>query len=1096
PQLFEVEHFEQLLEEHKERAGRLAETFRLEADARNDDRHSKPDYHPSKPGGLTSPVSKRVEQDLSSLARRRSYGKLSAYPRRQYHSSGAVSKVLLQFHSDNPTAPLPPVTNIDSSPKLESSPTRERLKLWQEQFGERGMDLLRPDSVDDFSDTYNHLTRLGDPDDMRAPEDEEDADTQALAEMTHNRYPEPEDIDIGRRFLRRGDLVELGFNQAEREPVLAVFVRNFETQSQFYTIQGKWVHRKQKEVQYNLPGFMDPAMLDSILPYLPRAEVTLEMLDQARMFDFSVPRGTGSAIVERMSEFYRESESAYRKHASILDNAHRILAHPTDLRFGSLERIAQKLIGQQYTDTEISQPAVYAVRKALIHAGFAFGLDFRSHRTTGVFQIRSKAQVQMVDGVRHWLREYQDDLALSANYPKGIPESQKKEGTRVVERFVATAKALIAQSRSTRDVTIHGSVGPSKVRIPITPTQNSTRQITSRKFTSTDAQLIRFLEAWSTSTIFKRHPRIEALGPVLLRAVGAYDDHPLLGQDTAFVFLQEIGVLLPYENRVRYDEHLLLPSSQHSKPLEQLMTSLLEMENHGAKFNDTMKHLRKDWGDLAVFCIDGASAMEIDDGISVEPITNENGAEEEAWIHVHVANPSAFFTREHLLAKMAGHLTESIYMPERPFTMLPRWTTEKHFSLAPDRPVLTFSARVNMEGQVKEKTITPGIIHNVVSLTPADVSQSLGMKQSETADVELIVGGRLPPKQHVKGHNVTESQRQALVLLQRIATGRHRQRRQAGGLFINQSFPEMTVYEGWKRPGLGWSRPHRDQAHFVEGDPVIHLQAKSYQSWFTAGDEGNDLLVRESMLLACAIGAEWCKERNIPVIYRGTIRNPELPDPDVYNIEVVQPSVDAYGQPPMHIGLRYMQLLGQTMVSTTPTKHRFLGLPQYSKVTSPLRRYGDIIMHWQIEAALREEALTGESLVNSTREDYLPFSRIEVDKIINRLQPRERLISRASRNAETFWLAQLLFRAYYFKEAALPESFKVLVYSTPVGRFHFVGTILKEYSIDVDMTRPDLLGFTEEARVGDTWEVKIDHISAYVRRVLVTPLRLIERADN
>ncbi|TKA55675.1 hypothetical protein B0A49_12281 [Cryomyces minteri] len=97
------------------------------------------------------------------------------------------------------------------------------------------MDLLRPDSVDDFSDTYNHLTRLGDPDDMRAPEDEEDADTQALAEMTQNRYPEPEDIDIGRRFLRRGDLVELCFSQAEREPVLAVFAKGG-------AIQLAWLH--------------------------------------------------------------------------------------------------------------------------------------------------------------------------------------------------------------------------------------------------------------------------------------------------------------------------------------------------------------------------------------------------------------------------------------------------------------------------------------------------------------------------------------------------------------------------------------------------------------------------------------------------------------------------------------------------------------------------------------------------------------------------------------------------------------------------------------------------------------------------------------
>ncbi|KAI7029740.1 hypothetical protein KC352_g47649, partial [Hortaea werneckii] len=114
------------------------------------------------------------------------------------------------------------------------------------------------------------------------------------------------------------------------------------------------------------------------------------------------------------------------------------------------------------------------------------------------------------------------------------------------------------------------------------------------------------------------------------------------------------------------------------------------------------------------------------------------------------------------------------------------------------------------------------------------------------------------------------------------------------------------------------------------------------------------------------------------------------------------------GEYPMHLGLRYLETFGSTELRTKPFKHKVLGMDAYGKVTSPLRRYGDMITHWQIEGALREEARTGQSLIttnpNASRA-FLPFSEPALNMILVGLQPRENIILRAKQYAENFWMA-------------------------------------------------------------------------------------------
>jgi len=58
----------------------------------------------------------------------------------------------------------------------------------------------------------------------------------------------------------------------------------------------------------------------------------------------------------------------------------------------------------------------------------------------------------------------------------------------------------------------------------------------------------------------------------------------------------------------------------------------------------------------------------------------------------------------------------------------------------------------------------------------------------------------------------------------------------------------------------------------------------------------------------------------------------------------------------------------------------------------------------------------------------LPFSRAEIDAIMVRLAPRERVVRKAMRDTEMFWLALFLVRAHFFGEAeAFPQEFTVYV---------------------------------------------------------------------
>ena len=117
-------------------------------------------------------------------------------------------------------------------------------------------------------------------------------------------------------------------------------------------------------------------------------------------------------------------------------------------------------------------------------------------------------------------------------------------------------------------------------------------------------------------------------------------------------------------------------------------------------FDDANADIRHDFGGLPVYTIDDESAHELDDGISVEE--TDRGI----WLHIHIANPSAFLSPQSHIAQLARLRQTSMYLPDRMHPMLP--VGDENFSArgfskdSKVTPTMTFSARLSSDGNIAD----------------------------------------------------------------------------------------------------------------------------------------------------------------------------------------------------------------------------------------------------------------------------------------------------------------------------------------------------------------------------------------------------------
>ncbi|WP_341526651.1 ribonuclease R family protein [Nostoc sp. UHCC 0302] len=111
-------------------------------------------------------------------------------------------------------------------------------------------------------------------------------------------------------------------------------------------------------------------------------------------------------------------------------------------------------------------------------------------------------------------------------------------------------------------------------------------------------------------------------------------------------------------------------------------------------------------------------------------------------------------------------------------------------------------------------------------------------------------------------------------------------------------------------------------------------------------DSPSRQLVAEMMILAGEVAARYGQAHNIPLPFRGQPQ-PELP-----------PEEELLLLPAGFVRACAMRrCMPKSEMSITPLRHAGLGLNTYTQATSPIRRYSDLLTHFQLKAHLRGEVL-------------------------------------------------------------------------------------------------------------------------------------------
>lgn len=157
--------------------------------------------------------------------------------------------------------------------------------------------------------------------------------------------------------------------------------------------------------------------------------------------------------------------------------------------------------------------------------------------------------------------------------------------------------------------------------------------------------------------------------------------------------------------------------------------------------------------------------------------------------------------------------------------------------------------------------------------------------------------------------------------------------------------PEIAELAAWAQRRQQWRRSC-GSINIQMPEAIIKVKENEEIVIELLENSGSRLLVAEMMILAGEVAGRYCKDNGVPVPFRSQPQ-PELPSEEEL---LILPA-----GPVRSCALR--RCMPRSEMGITPARHSSLGLDAYTQVTSPIRRYTDLLAHFQIKAHLRGESL-------------------------------------------------------------------------------------------------------------------------------------------
>ncbi|SPO47116.1 related to Exoribonuclease II [Moesziomyces antarcticus] len=695
---------------------------------------------------------------------------------------------------------------------------------------------------------------------------------------------------------------------------------------------------------------------------------------------------------------------------------------------------------------------VYAAYALLIEQPSHFLADGLSHRKSQLFNCRSEAERANLATISGWIaapagsegQGFIDSFCRKASKVRQWSESQQYDASgapRVIDtpeplkdiEWTAEDRAIIEflqislGSRRELQADTHGSIASEIIKragghFRLLPHPN-TKQLLgldeAARMLLTDSE--------------------QLLGRAILETVGTdLAGGPDLQHALVTRFLTEIGAMPPWRNPTRLDATFrsAMMSDDGGEPerdpteAERAQPTVVDSKSiaktFGVSTDEQVEAIRHDFGrDHPVYVIDDETAFELDDGVSVESVPGRE--KEQAWVHVHIADPTAWMQPGDSLAKRSERRFSTLYFPEARWAMLPDDFVRSGVGLrsssssdsgdhSEGQRVMTFSALVDLSsGLVQDTKVRPAFVHDVQAITYKRAS-------------ELIAGA--PPA-------ASEARRAAdLSLLSLVATRLSENRTRSTALFPHRPTSSVSVAP-LPLPDVPASASALQRPYFFAGFPQISLSSRALDSQQGKKDEVPamaNFVVAEFMILAGRVAAAYGAEHGLAMAYRYQnapqtrsvieellAMRTNMPDLSTVGAPPVSPIDDsgliAHGLVPYDDLIQRGITLGSGGYSVRFGPHFSLGitagtdspyapLPHmrdaltnggYVRTTSPLRRYPDILAHWQ----LKHHLVHGKPR----------FGEHDIERLLPQLERQEMSGKQLMRISERFWLHLLLQRS-------------------------------------------------------------------------------------
>lgn len=354
-----------------------------------------------------------------------------------------------------------------------------------------------------------------------------------------------------------------------------------------------------------------------------------------------------------------------------------------------------------------------------------------------------------------------------------------------------------------------------------------------------------------------------------------------------------------------------------------------EAENISPAVTEAQRAGRLDLRDVPTVTIDGETARDFDDAISLKKLASGN-----FHLGVHIADVSYYVRQGTGLDAEARLRGTSVYFPERAIPMLPEKLSNGICSLNPqvDRLAMSALMEVNSQGQVVQYELRETVIRSNERMTYTQVNAllrhddpQLAMRYADLLDL----------------FRTMEELAQILI--------RRRARRGA----IDFNLPESIFDFDDEGRIAGVLKADRNIAHRI---------------------------IEEFMLLANETVAGHMERLGVPALYRiheepepqRVIEFAELASAYGYRFPVAGVSSHDYqrlsqqlvGKPEERV-LAYAMLrsLQRARYTAFNVGHFGLAAPVYTHFTSPIRRYPDLIVHRVLRELLRQSVRFGASAI-------------------------------------------------------------------------------------------------------------------------------------